>query len=280
MYEFLDAHGERVTIRSVRTLVGLLQRGAITAATPFRRAEDAAFGPAGKHPELRAIAAEFGVALDGTAGAAPRQAPAPPAATPLARPPAATPPARPPAATPPARPPAATPPARPPARTPRASVPAMPPRVVSPRVVSPTPAVAVRTAPILAARGSPWSRFAPPARPRRRPANSLVGSTGIVLLNLASAAVLGTVARFVVADASHSRIGAMLSMVAVTALAGHYAGRVLAGRVPRPTGWAVSLAAAIFALGCYEVAQTAGLVVAAATAVPLWQRLSQPRQSP
>ena len=255
MYEFLDAHGERVTIRSARTLAGLLQRGAITAATPFRRAEDAAFGPAAKHPELRAIAAQYGVGWDGVAGPAERQAPDPAASL---------------AAAPPARPGVTRPPG------PRASVPATPRTVTVP--VTPRVPAAARATPVLVARASPWSRYSRPARRNQGPAHRLVGSAGLVLLNLASAAVLGAVARFVVADASGARVWAMVSMVAVTALGGRYAGRVLAGRSPRPTGWAVSLAAAMFAAGCYGVAGAAGLVVAAAAAVPLWQGLSQPRR--
>lgn len=69
MYEFLDADGERVTVRSTQTLEMLLTQGWITGATRFRRAGEDEFGAAGSHPELQGIALRLGVAL------APRTAP-------------------------------------------------------------------------------------------------------------------------------------------------------------------------------------------------------------
>ena len=295
MYEFVDAHGERVTVRSVRTLAGLLQGGAITPLTPFRRAEDAAFGPAATHAELQELAAELKLAWERPGGVAPRTPEGAATQSPYSYaqlPPAATPPPPQPAATP--------------SSAQRTSVPATPGVAVMPIAVQtiehPPPVVGK----------SPWSRFAPPEhdpagrdqRPRkaafqdsgpafhpgrfqsrqalarisRPPPGTIAGSAGVVLVNLASAAVLGAVARFVVADASGSRPLAMLAMVAVTWLGGHYAGRTLAKRKPRLSGWSVSLAAAVFAAGCYGVAEAAGLVIAAAAAVPLWRELSQPRR--
>ena len=62
MYEFTDAHGERVTVRSARTLGYLLSEGKIVPSTPFRRAGEPAFVPAVEHAQLRSIAAVLGIA--------------------------------------------------------------------------------------------------------------------------------------------------------------------------------------------------------------------------
>lgn len=63
MYEYVDGQGQRVTVRSARTLGALLLDGRITGNTKFRRAEEPAFVPAGEHGELGRIAAEHGVWL-------------------------------------------------------------------------------------------------------------------------------------------------------------------------------------------------------------------------
>ncbi len=67
MFEFVDASGERTTVRSTRTLERLLRDGVINAATPFREAEGSDFAPAAASALLQRIAAEHGIAL----GAAP-----------------------------------------------------------------------------------------------------------------------------------------------------------------------------------------------------------------
>ena len=261
MYEFVDVHGERVTVRSVRTLGGLLQCGTIVATTPFRRAEDASFGPAAKHPELLTIAAQLGVPLDGSRDLVAR--------APIPNLPHAA------SATLPVSAPPVTPTATP--STPRASVPLTKPSPTPPNRAQ-TPAFS-REPPVAAATiarpaRSPWSRMIPAAR-RRPSADVLAESAGVVLLNLASAAGLGVVARFVVSDATGSKPLAMMSLMAVTILAGQYAGRVVANRMPRPTGWAVSLAAALFGLGCYELDGSVGLITAVAASISLWVGLSR-----
>ena len=263
MYEFVDVHGERVTVRSVRTLGGLLQCGTIVATTPFRRAEDASFAPAAKHPELLAIAAQLGVPLDGSRDVAAR---GPTLSPPHAAANSATLPTSTPLVSPAAKP--STPPAGVPSTTPS------PPPLgkAQPIFRRQQPAAAATLA--RSAR-SPWSRRIPAAR-RRPSAEILAESTGIVLLNLASAAVLGVVARFVVSDATGSKPFAMTSPMAFTTLAGNYAGRVMANRFPRPTRWAVSLAAALFGLGCYELDGSVGLITAVAASIALWVGLSRP----
>lgn len=102
MYEFLDADGERVTVRSTRTLEMLLTQGRITGATRFRRAGEDEFGAAGSHPELQGIAVQLGIALvppSKPVSTKPRPSAPSPAAT-LAAPerPAPAPPAPPPPA--------------------------------------------------------------------------------------------------------------------------------------------------------------------------------------
>ncbi len=235
MYEFVDAHGERVTVRSARTLGGLLQCGAITAATPFRRAGAAAFGPAEDNSELQEIAVQIGVAL-GAARAVPDPRPPVPATAEAAAVPASQ-------------------PEQPPAPPARASVPQV-----------------ERLVP----RASPWSRVSP-AR-RRRTVRPFARSVGLVLLHLCGAGVLGVVARATAANASASRAWAELAMLAVTALFAHFAGQSLARRWPRPNGWAVSLASALFTGGAYALSGSPGLIVGLAAGVMLWRSLSQPRR--
>ena len=243
MYEFVDVHGERVTVRSVRTLASLLQSGSITEATPFRRADDAAFGPAGRNPELQEIAAQVGVGLGAPRPGEP--VPSPPAAplSPLATEPAPV----------------------------ESRLPYPPPAPARPARAS------VSQVQRLVPRASPWSRFSP-AKSRRRSVGTVARSTGLVLLSLCGAAVLGVVARAVVADASGSRAWAGLAMVATTALAGHYAGRTLARRYKRPNGWQVSLAAAMFTGGVYALIGGFGLFLALPACIMLWRSLSQPRR--
>lgn len=264
MYEFVDVHGERVTVRSVRTLSGLLQRGAIVAGTPFRRAGDACFGPAAKHPELRAIAAQSGVVLDDSKGMA-AQVPSPampwPAPVSLAQP---------------ASPNPILPGAMP--QRQRTSVPPTGPAASQVRPVSHRLGQAVSVATIMPPRISPWSRPMPPTSRLQPRAATLAGSAAIVLLNLASAAVLGVVARFVVANATGSRPLAMGCMLIATSLAGRYAGRIVATRVPPPPGLAVCLATAVFGIGCYGVAGVSGLIVTVAGVTPFWQCLRQTRR--
>ena len=268
MYEFVDVHGDRVTVRSVRTLGGLLQRGTIVASTPFRRAEDASFGPAAKHPELRAIAAQLGMALDNAAGTEARtpspvlpQTASASATQPIAAAPVPT---------------AAMPPVS------RTSVPPTKPVAQPSHQAKPLPPIWEQPLPaatMLASGKSPWSRATPPGIRRQRSAETLAYSTAMVLLNLASAAVLGVVARIVMADVTGSHLFATGSMLAITILAARYAGRMVARRMPRPTGWAVSLAAALFGAGCYAMAGSVGVVIAVAATVSLWDRLSHsPRQ--
>ena len=233
MYEFVDAHGERVTVRSVRTLGGLLQSGAITAATPFRRAGAPTFGPAEANSELQELAASIGVPLG-----APRPIPdqRPPAPPPVDA--------------------ARLPPSQP--DQPRAP----PARAGVPQVER------------LVQRASPWSRVAPPRRRSR--VKPFARCIGLILLHLCGASVLGVVARAAVANASASRAWAELAMVAVTALFAHFAGQALARRWPRPNGWSVSLASALFTGGAYALSGSAGLIVGLAASIMLWRSLSQP----
>jgi hypothetical protein len=63
MYEFVDSQGERITVRSARTLGSLLISGRIGAETLFRRSEDPEFVAAWTHDELHRIAADVLVTL-------------------------------------------------------------------------------------------------------------------------------------------------------------------------------------------------------------------------
>ena len=62
MFEFRDVDGERITVRSARTLVNLLSDGRIGRETPVKRSGEPDYIAAGEHPEFIRIAETVGLA--------------------------------------------------------------------------------------------------------------------------------------------------------------------------------------------------------------------------
>ncbi|SDB20637.1 hypothetical protein [Belnapia rosea] len=67
MYEYRDSGGERVTLRSTRTLERLIANRQIVGETPFRLSEESDFVPAAVHPASRGVAGGVGVTLQAPA---------------------------------------------------------------------------------------------------------------------------------------------------------------------------------------------------------------------
>ena len=63
MYEFISHNGERVSVRSARTVGALLSDGSIKSETLFRRAEEPVYVSAATHAELGRIARDAGIVL-------------------------------------------------------------------------------------------------------------------------------------------------------------------------------------------------------------------------
>ncbi len=225
MYEFVDPQGERVTVRSVRTLGALLASGQINAQTRFRRADGSEFGAAADHAELRTIAAGLGVDW-----AAERVQPAPEAA------PAA-----------PEPDPAPAPIAAPPKRRVEGSVPATP--------ITPPSQPAI-LAPL------PWATVEP-ARRRALPA-VLDGArrTGLVLACYGGTVLGGVAVSLLVEGLLNNRAMGTVSMVGG---AGGWAWCVAHTRPFRRqlfTRWELTAGSLLFLLASWGLAGTAGLVVA------------------
>lgn len=260
MYEFINRNGERVSVRSARTLVMLLSEGSIKGETPFRRAEEPAYVAAAGHAELGRIAKDAGMLLV-----------SPPAPEP----------------TPPSKP---APPEiqtlqsilRAPAHT---SSPAVPISSIGKRdpvkgedspwtsktalgPMQPRPLTATPTAP----RPPPPSALALALQPHRAGWRVLV-----VILHYLGMAAAGVTGGAVVGGVTGSVVLGGLSAILLFLASAHGAGRLLATRRAVPPGWEALLATALVCGTATAVGGFGGLVLSVVAGAILWRALKSPK---
>lgn len=257
MYEFFDAHGERVTVRSTRTLERLLGEGQITAATRFRRSEEVAFGPAAQDPELRAIADRLGIQFGPSCDPEAPPVPGALAVEPSSGAPAVAEPVLP-ASAAKARRPVASAAGR---AAPRAEasvvVPATSPWPPAPS--SPVPAAPV--ARLLLGTLAKGGGAAVEGAPRR---------IGIGILHHAAAGLAGLVTGSMLVSLTGSGALFWLGLVLGSGVAGFLAARPLASLRPPIGDWEVGSASFLFGMGCLALAGGSGVLVAVSACMGLW----------
>ncbi len=257
MYEFIDADGTRVTIRSARTLGLLLANARIKETTRFRLAEEPEFRPAGQHPSLVEIAAQAGVPFGvpapratavPQAGPTPAslQAPAPQIPTPMPRASHA-----------------------PIAQAPTTDI--APRRGSVPPTAKPTVALAAAAGPVREPLSAPPKHEAE----RRRGANPL-GQAFVVVALLLGAAVLGALAGAVAGGVTKSAVVGWLVTVAGASWLARLAGRRLVQRTPSLSRVEIGAGSAAFIAGCL-LAGWPGVIVGLPACAVLWSSLGRQR---
>lgn len=265
MYEFFDAHGERVTVRSARTLERLLGEGQITATTRFRRSDESDFTPAAGDAELREIADRLGIRFGPLPAAEEATTVAVVDAPEVELPDAAMPAVMAPATRAKALP-----------STDGTAATRAIPRAGTPMVVSakspwlpPQPTPAPRTRAALGAS---------PNRTRTTTAGDVARRIGVAFLHHAAAGFAGFVAGAIVIGITGNTGLFALGVLGGSGLAGYFAANRLAARPVAISDREVCVASALFGVACLVLTGGPGLVVAAPVCVGLW--LERRRQRP
>lgn len=260
MYEFISHNGERVSVRSARTLGALLSDGSIKGKTLFRRAEEPAYVPAATHAELGRIARDAGIVLAAPTVSAPLPRSAPTLPETLAPEPASLDSA----ASRPAIVPAPLPTDRDPAIVDISSR----AREIRPVQVRPPPLTATPTG----SRPPPPSALALAIQRHRAGWRVLVVIAhylGMATASIAGGAVAGSI--------TGSAVGGRLSAMIVFLAAAHGAGRLLATRRDVPPGWEALLAIILVCAVATAVGGFGGLILSVLSGAILWRALNPPR---
>lgn len=259
MYEFINANGERVSVRSARTLVTLLSEGSIKGDTRFRRAEESTYVAAATHAELGRIAKDAGIALV----APQRPVPPPPELPPLE-----------------IEAPEAI-------LLTRADIPPAP----APRSLLNEPApLSVENSPstmqTVPARVQPRPLTATPTVPRPPPPSALALALQphqagwrvlVVVLHYFGMGAASIAAGTVVGGMSGSVAVGTLSAKAVFVAAGHVAGQMLVTQRGVPPGWEALLATALVCGVATAVGGVIGLILSVVAGAVLWRSLKATR---
>ena len=237
VYEFIDADGARVTIRSARTLRQLLENGRIGETTRFRLAEGGDYKPAAEHPALIEIAAQAGLPFGGAAlGAAADGDAEPQLEVPAVVPPAVQ------------------------------DQPTLGNAVAKRRGSVPQTAPAPAAIPV-----QPWVPLTKPAAgeaPRARGV-AFLDQVFVVFASLLGAAVVAVLLGGMVGAAGKSAVAGWLVTVAAASWLARLAARRLAKRWPRLTNTRIGLASLAFLAGC-SLAGWSGVIVGLPACAVLW----------